>query len=181
MSIGALTPQAHPLSITGVGPAEVVSDRTVTVEPIAAPLPKVMRRAAPHPSSMAGVFGFSPRVIAGAMAAAILTMATLTPGAALAERARTAEEVELTTKLSELVDGSYGGNLAAAFGAYDKRGGDQALDRGELESLLRDADVGNPLTRGMWVRGIIKKMDGLPGAEKNGKVDWRELETILGR
>jgi Ca2+-binding EF-hand superfamily protein len=58
--------------------------------------------------------------------------------------------------------------------AFDKdRNGKIGAD--ELEELLKDAHVGNGFTRGAWVSGIIKKMDG----SHDGEIDWREFSATL--
>lgn len=89
-----------------------------------------------------------------------------------------AEVRELTEKIRALVDTRFGGDLDAAFRHYDRRG-DRALDRDELGRLLEEAGVGNFLTRGAWVSGIIEHFDRIPGAIENGMVDWPELQRAL--
>jgi len=121
--------------------------------------------------------------VAAVLAGALLTVATVAPGPSFAQSgaAPSAEELELKTKIARLVNRApYHGDLEAAFRAYD-RGSDGALSSAELRALLADARVGNGLTRGFWADEIIERMDQLPGARRNGKVDWAELETLLAR
>jgi hypothetical protein len=41
--------------------------------------------------------------------------------------------------------------------------------------LLEDADVGNRFTRGIYVTGIVQKMD----KNKDGKIQWSEFESAI--
>ena len=69
---------------------------------------------------------------------------------------------------------------ALVFGRYD-RNGDGRLTAAELATWLEDADVGNWLTRAMWVDGIMRRVDDsgdaaisldeLMGAISRGLVD----------
>lgn len=134
-------------------------------------------------ASLGACFGQPKKAVAAVLAGALLTVATVAPGPSFAQSgtATNAQEQELRTKIARLVNRApYHGDLEAAFRAYD-RGDDGALNSSELRNLLADARVGNGLTRGLWVDGIIEKMDELPGARRNGKVDWAELQTLLGQ
>jgi len=88
------------------------------------------------------------------------------------EPEKTAEEKELVSKVKALVAKSYEGDTRKAFDAY--AGPDGEIDEDELSALLSDADVGNALTRGFWVSGIISKLD----KSGNGKISWSEFETV---
>lgn len=89
------------------------------------------------------------------------------------------EEQELKEKISRQLLRKYGNtdreSMQKLFNEYDtdRRG---TISPTELEKLLKDADVGNGLTRGAWVRGIIKKLD----SGKDGAIDWREFTAALG-
>lgn len=87
-------------------------------------------------------------------------------------------EAELVGKVRILLQNRFGGvgkeQRAKAFDAYDDNG-DGLIDSDELESILADADVGNRFTRGMWVKGVMSRMD----SNKDGYIDLREFETVL--
>ncbi len=87
-------------------------------------------------------------------------------------------EEELVTKVKKLMNERFGGTDADSrkklFAAYD-HDGDGQVDRNELKKLLADAGVGNGLTRGVWVSGVIKKLDD----DENGTISYAELEAIF--
>lgn len=89
------------------------------------------------------------------------------------------EQDELVAKVQALMTKKYGGTSPEAmrkiFDAYDTDH-DGKIDSGELESLLKDAGVGNGLTRGMWIKGIISALD------ENGdkRIDWAEFSKAVG-
>lgn len=80
---------------------------------------------------------------------------------------------ELVKKVSELVSRRFGGNYETAFRAYAQ--GDEKVDSNELRDLLYDADVGNGFTRGAWVDGIIRQLDG----DNDGKISWQEFQSVM--
>jgi hypothetical protein len=82
---------------------------------------------------------------------------------------------ELKAKISRLVASQFGGDYKKAFAHYDSDG-DGAISKGELGSLLSDAGVGNGMTRGAWVKGIIEKLDH----SGDGKIGWQEFEAVVG-
>lgn len=86
-----------------------------------------------------------------------------------------ANVTELKQKVKALVDGKFGGDYKKAFDAYD-RDNDGAISKDELSSMLSDAKVGNGLTRGAWVKGIIGKMD--EGGDQ--KIQWAEFQSAIG-
>ena len=53
---------------------------------------------------------------------------------------------------------------------------DRALERGELEQLLEDADVGNDFTRRSWVNGVLEKLD----RDQGDTLTWDEIQGVLG-
>jgi Ca2+-binding EF-hand superfamily protein len=89
------------------------------------------------------------------------------------------EQEELVEKVQALMSKKFGGASPEAmrklFDAYD-RDGDGKIDSGELESLLKDAGVGNALTRGAWIKGIISAMD----QNSDKRIDWAEFSKAVG-
>ena len=87
-----------------------------------------------------------------------------------------AEEEELKTKIRQLVKEKFEGDYRKGFDHYDKVDGlDSKIGSSALERLLTDADVGNWLTRGLWVDGVLKALD----KDKDGAISWDEFESIL--
>ncbi len=85
-----------------------------------------------------------------------------------------AESRTVITKVQELVRIKYKGDYAAAFQAYDldKSG---KLGPKDLRKLLEDCNIGNWLTRGKWVAGIIAALD----ANGDGAVSIPELTLAM--
>jgi Ca2+-binding EF-hand superfamily protein len=81
---------------------------------------------------------------------------------------------ELDEKVTALVKSRFAGDYQAAFTHYDA---DQSgtIDADELKTLLHDAGIGNALTRGAWVRGIIKELD----ADGDGGISWAEFDAVF--
>jgi Ca2+-binding EF-hand superfamily protein len=87
-----------------------------------------------------------------------------------------AEEEELKTKIRQLVTEKFDGNYRKGFEHYDKIDGeDSKIGSSALEKLLADADVGNWLTRGLWVDAVMKALD----KDKDGAISWDEFESTL--
>ncbi len=88
------------------------------------------------------------------------------------------EQDELVMKVKALMQRKYGATdqpaLRRLFDEYD-RNHDGKIDRHELETMLGEAGIGNALTRGMWVKGVIGAID------QNGDqlIDWNELSQAL--
>ena len=88
------------------------------------------------------------------------------------------EQEELVSRLKVLLNKKYGGTSVEAmrklFDDYDTTH-DQKISEKELEQLLKDAEVGNGLTRGMWIKGIVGALD------KNGdrQIDWAEFSAAV--
>lgn len=60
------------------------------------------------------------------------------------------------------------------FEAYDTDG-DGKIGADDLEKLLKDVDLGNSFTRGMWVKGILSKLD----ESGDKKIDWAEFSKAV--
>jgi Ca2+-binding EF-hand superfamily protein len=88
------------------------------------------------------------------------------------------EQEELVEKIQKLLKKKYGDasieSMRKLFDAYD-RNKDERIDAGELEQLLKDADVGNAFTRGAWVKGVIAALD--TNADKT--IDWKEFSDAV--
>jgi len=87
-------------------------------------------------------------------------------------------EAELVSKISALMQSRYGGTDAVArrrlFQDYD-RNADGHICRSELARLLEDAGVGNSLTRGFWVKGVIARLD----VDDTQTISYEELEAVM--
>ena len=83
------------------------------------------------------------------------------------------EREELVAKVGTLVDVQFAGDYRSAFLHY--AGADDRISREELASVLRDASVGNMVTRQGWVRGILAALD----ADRDGCLTWIEFEAVM--
>lgn len=95
----------------------------------------------------------------------------------LAQQSEDPNVRELTTKIARLVDRDYSGDTRAAFNHY--AGGDGLVSSSELSRLLSDAGVGNFLTRGAWVSGIMERLDQSPNGNGDGKISWGEFNRVM--
>ena len=87
-----------------------------------------------------------------------------------------AEEEELQTKIRRLVQENFDGDFRKGFDHYGTGDGlDSKIGPSALERLLADANVGNWLTRSLWVEAVMKAMD----TDKDGAISWDEFESIL--
>ena len=87
---------------------------------------------------------------------------------------------ELISKISALLRKKYGntseGSQKRLFDEHD-RDSDGQIDTDELAALLTEAKVGNRISRGFWVRGIMGQMD----TDGDGKISWPEYRhAVLG-
>ena len=82
-------------------------------------------------------------------------------------------EAEVRRKLNALIDRRFGGNARAAFDHFD-RDGDGCLSRSEVSRALREAGIGNRLTRGFYVDGIMERFD----RDGDGRLCWSEFSSI---
>lgn len=85
-----------------------------------------------------------------------------------------AQQQELTDKVAKLVTERFGGDFHKAFEHYDSDK-DGKIDKEELGKLLKDAGIGNWLTRGAWSDGIVAALD----ASKDGAISGPELAAML--
>lgn len=83
-------------------------------------------------------------------------------------------EKELKTKVGALVSSKFGNDYKKAFDHYD-RDKDGAVTKGELVELLEEAGVGNAITRGVWAKKIIEKLD----ASHDHAIEWSEFESVF--
>jgi len=85
---------------------------------------------------------------------------------------------ELVSKIKGLLMRKTGNttrdSMAAMFKTYDKDHNGRIGER-ELHTMLSDAGVGNGLTRGMWVDGIIKELD----TNHDGEIGWEEFDASI--
>jgi len=90
-----------------------------------------------------------------------------------AARAEDPRVTELVQKINTLVTNNHGGNARAAFDAY--AGDDGQVSRSELSDLLSDAGIGNFVTRGAWVSGIIERVD----TNGSNSISWSEFQAVM--
>ena len=91
-----------------------------------------------------------------------------------------APETELVTKVKLLLVKKHGSDdiasLKKGFEAYDvNRSG--RLEADELSSVLEDAGIGNKLTRGMWVKGILARLDH----DRDNAISWDDFSGLLDK
>ena len=86
------------------------------------------------------------------------------------------EEEELKTKIHKLIKEKFDGDYQKGFDHYDKVDGeDSKIGPSALEQLLADANVGNWMTRTLWVEGVLNALD----KDKDGAISWDEFKAIL--
>lgn len=83
-------------------------------------------------------------------------------------------ETEIISKVKNLITRRHGsddhGALRATFEAYDQNQTGR-LEPDELAKVLEDAGVGNKLTRGMWVKGILSRL----ARERHDALSWNDF------
>lgn len=89
-----------------------------------------------------------------------------------------APETELITKVRQLLVNKHGddsvASLKKSFHAYD-RNQTGRLEADELHEVLADAGIGNRLTRGMWVKGIMARLD----SDRDDAISWDDFSGLL--
>jgi len=86
-----------------------------------------------------------------------------------------AQKQELTDKVVKLIADHFGGDWHKAFEHYDNDKRDGKINKTELGQLLKDAGIGNWLTRATWADGIIAALD----TDKDGTISGPEFEAVL--
>jgi Ca2+-binding EF-hand superfamily protein len=86
------------------------------------------------------------------------------------------DQRELIDKVNALARKRWGAgdHWRDLFDAYDSDSDGEATPA-EINELLRDAGVGNSFTRGMWVAGVIGRMD----RDDSGAVSFVEMTRAL--
>jgi Ca2+-binding EF-hand superfamily protein len=89
------------------------------------------------------------------------------------------EQEQLVSGIANYLQQNFGDktpdSMRKLFDRYDVDH-DGKITKQELGQLLKDIDVGNSLTRGAWVRGIIDKVD--TNADKS--ISWDEFQAVAG-
>lgn len=87
-------------------------------------------------------------------------------------------EIELIAKVKKLITDRHGNDDAVAlrntFEAYDKNQTGR-LEPDELSRVLEDAGIGNKLTRGMWVKGILSRL----ARERADALSWNDFASAV--
>lgn len=85
---------------------------------------------------------------------------------------------ELVAKIEALLLKKYGvtniGAQQRLFESHDKNT-DGKVDADELSALLKEAEVGSGITRGIWVRGVMRQMD----TDGDGMISWDEYRHAV--
>jgi Ca2+-binding EF-hand superfamily protein len=88
------------------------------------------------------------------------------------------EQQELVEKIQALLRKKYGDSsvesMKKLFDHYDKDK-DKKISQNELEQLLKDAEIGNSFTRGMWIKGIVGQLD----TNNDKHIDWDEFSAAV--
>ena len=89
-----------------------------------------------------------------------------------------APETELITKVRQLLVKKHGSDdvasLKRGFESYD-RNRTGRLEAEELQAVLEDAGIGNRFTRGMWVKGILARLDH----DRDEAIAWDDFSGLL--
>lgn len=81
---------------------------------------------------------------------------------------------KLILAVSQMVKAVHGGDWKAAFKVYDKDR-DGLISADELNDVLLHSGVGNFLTRGAFVRGVMREVD----SDENGLISFSELMAVF--
>jgi len=76
--------------------------------------------------------------------------------------------------MKALIKEQIGGSSRAAFDAF--AGPDGKLDPDELKDVLAQAGIGNFVTRGLWVDGVISRLD----KDGDARISWPEFQAATG-
>ena len=74
-------------------------------------------------------------------------------------------------RVNDLVQRDHGGDYRAAFNAYAQGGSE--VSRSQVSKLLKDASVGNGLTRRAYTNGVMDRFD----TDRNNAVSWNEFQA----
>lgn len=87
------------------------------------------------------------------------------------------EQQQLVDAIGTYLQQNFGGrspeSMRKLFDRYDVDR-DGKITKPELTQLLKDVDIGNSLTRGAWVRGIIDKLD----SNHDKAISWDEFQAV---
>lgn len=83
------------------------------------------------------------------------------------------DRAEVVAKVRYLVDTHHGGDWRLAFDFYAR--GDSRVNGDDLFALLKDAGVGNFITRSTYVSKIIDVID----RDGDGAISWDEFEFVF--
>lgn len=87
-----------------------------------------------------------------------------------------AQKKELADKVLSLVEQKYGGDWDAMFWYYaGKNGTGTLVDREELLCLLKDAGIGNWMTRNAWADGVMEEVD----TTKDARISMDEFRAVV--
>ena len=86
-------------------------------------------------------------------------------------------EQELTLRVAALVRKRKGNDSEASLRAifFEYAGDDSQVCAKDLTEILKDAEVGNALTRGMWVKGVMTRLD----INRDDFVSWDEFSAVI--
>lgn len=82
--------------------------------------------------------------------------------------------MELKRGINSLVTRKFGGDFDKAFSYYDFNG-DGKLNRDNVSNVLADAGIGNFITRGLWVTGIMTELD----TDLDGFVTKQQIQVLI--
>lgn len=68
------------------------------------------------------------------------------------------QKQELIDKVSAWIAHRFGGDYSIAFAYYDHTKSGK-MNRADIGCLLKDSDIGNAFTRGLWVDAILAELD----------------------
>ena len=84
------------------------------------------------------------------------------------------DRASIIAAIKALCVSNFNGDYQAGFAFYASGDGTE-ISEGELETLLKDAGVGNWVTRPIAAREIIRELD----TNGDGLISWPEFQVIL--